>query len=90
MPFKPGQSGNPGGRPKKKAFRDSLVKLLDAAGDDSAKLTELAQALFDKAKAGDVSAIKEVRDTLDGKPAQAIDLAGDLTVRHEDALNELE
>jgi hypothetical protein len=72
MPFKPGQSGNPGGRPKKKLFREALTKVLDAAGEDSEKLTAIAQALYDKAKTGDVSAIKEVRDTLDGKPAQAI------------------
>lgn len=72
MPFKPGQSGNPGGRPKKKLFREALTKVLETAGEDPDKLTAIAQALYDKAKTGDVSAIKEVRDTLDGKPAQAI------------------
>jgi hypothetical protein len=76
MPFKPGQSGNPGGRPKKKLFREALTKVLENAGEDSEKLKSIAQALFDKAITGDVSAIKEVRDTLDGKPAQAI-IGGD-------------
>ena len=40
--------------------------------DDGKKLRRIADALCDKAIAGDVQAIKEIGDRLDGRPAQAI------------------
>jgi hypothetical protein len=39
-------------------------------------LASAAQALFDKAKDGDVMAIKEIGDRLEGKPAQALNIGG--------------
>ncbi len=71
-PFKPGQSGNPSGRPKSKPFADALKAALKAAGDDSKALEAVASALVTKANTGDVAAIKEIADRLDGKVAQAI------------------
>jgi len=71
-PFQPGQSGNPGGRPKTKPFRDALKRVLDEAGKDDERLRLIAEALLGKAATGDVQAIKEIADRLDGKPAQAI------------------
>lgn len=44
-----------------------------AAGEDHKALRKVAKALIDKASEGDVSAIKELGDRLDGKPAQAIE-----------------
>jgi hypothetical protein len=76
MPFVKGQSGNPGGRSKEKPFRDALRMELAAAGEDGLKLREIAAALIDKAAGGDVQAAVQIRDTLDGKPAQAI-IGGD-------------
>ena len=75
-PFKPGQSGNPGGRPKTKPFRDALRRAVEAAGDDTQRLDMVALALYSKALEGDVSAIKEVADRLDGKVPQGI-IGGD-------------
>ena len=75
-PFQPGQSGNPAGRPKIKPFKDALRKAIDAAGDDGEALRSVATALLAKAQEGDVQAIKEVADRLDGKVAQAI-IGGD-------------
>ena len=75
-PFKPGQSGNPNGRPKSKPFKDALEKALKAAGDDGDMLANVATALVGKAMAGDVPAIKELADRLDGKVAQAL-IGGD-------------
>lgn len=40
--------------------------------DDGKKLRLLADKLIDRALEGDVSALKEVGDRIDGKPAQAI------------------
>ena len=75
-PFQPGQSGNPAGRPKIKPFKDALRKAIDAAGDDGEALRSVATALLAKAQEGDVQAIKEVADRLDGKVAQGI-IGGD-------------
>ena len=72
-PWRPGQSGNPGGRPKTKAFKNALEAELEEAGDDGPSLRKIARALLDKAALGDLQAIRDVRDTLDGRPAQAIE-----------------
>ncbi len=71
-PFQPGQSGNPAGRPKSKPFREAIQRALDAAGDDKDALQQVATALVGKAMMGDVPAIKELADRMDGKVAQAI------------------
>lgn len=70
--FKPGQSGNPAGRPKSKPFREAIQRALEEAGDDKASLQAVATALVGKALMGDVPAIKELADRMDGKVAQAI------------------
>lgn len=71
-PFQPGQSGNPAGRPKTKPFKDALKKAIDLAGDDGVALKLVATALLVKAQDGDVQAIKEIADRLDGKVSQPI------------------
>ena len=75
-PFQPGQSGNPNGRPKSKPFREAIQRALEEAGDDKASLQAVATALVGKALLGDVPAIKELADRMDGKVAQAI-IGGD-------------
>ena len=60
--FKPGQSGNPAGRPKSKPFRDALNEAIKEQG-----LLPAAQALVAKANSGDVAALKELADRIDGK-----------------------
>lgn len=76
IPWKPGQSGNPSGRPKTKPFKEAIRRAVEAAGTDTEKLDRLATALYAKALEGDVSAIREIGDRLDGKVAQAI-IGGD-------------
>jgi hypothetical protein len=71
-PFQPGQSGNPNGRPKSKPFREAIQRALEEAGDDKKALQAVATALVGKAMMGDVPAIKELADRMDGKVAQAI------------------
>ena len=71
-PFQPGQSGNPNGRPKSKPFKDAIQKALKAADGDEDMLNAVALALVKKAKEGDVPAIKELADRLDGKVTQPI------------------
>src|SRR5690349_12967880 len=73
MPFEPGQSGNPGGRPKSKPFADALRMEIAAAGADHKALREVARALLTKAAEGDVPAINALADRLDGKVPQAVE-----------------
>jgi hypothetical protein len=75
MAFEPGVSGNPGGKPKTKVFRDALNLAINRADGDKTKLARIAEALVDKAADGDVPAIREIADRLDGKATQPI--AGD-------------
>lgn len=78
MPYLPGQSGNPGGRKKEKPFRDALRIAIAAATEDNnpRALRRIACSLLDRASEGDVAAIREVADRLDGKVAQGI-IGGD-------------
>lgn len=74
MPFQKGQSGNPNGRPKSsKLFNDMLRLAINGADGDMAELRKIADKLVEKAVAGDIQAIKEVADRLDGKPHQSTD-----------------
>lgn len=71
-PFQPGQSGNPNGRPKSRPFKDALQKALKAADGDQDMLELVASALVAKASTGDVPAIKEIAERLDGKVTQLV------------------
>ena len=61
---------NPRGQQREKPFRDALRMEVAAAGDDSRKLRAIARKLLEVAESGDIQAIREVGDRLDGKPAQ--------------------
>jgi len=79
--WKPGQSGNPAGRPKSKPFKDALAAIIKEVGLEGA-----ARALVAKANEGDIPALRELADRMDGKVAQAIigdNDADPLTVRLE-------
>ena len=73
MTFKKGQSGNPGGRAKEKPFADALRMEIAAAGEDHKALRSVARALIKNAEGGDIRAIRELADRLDGKPTQAVE-----------------
>jgi hypothetical protein len=69
--------------PKEKSFANMLNIAIKEANDlGITKLREVADALVSKAIAGDVQAIKEVADRIDGKVPQA--LVGD---NEEDPIN---
>jgi hypothetical protein len=63
---------NPRGQQRDKPFRDALRLQIADAGEDFKALRRIAAALLDKAASGDVNAIKEVADRLDGKVPQAV------------------
>lgn len=97
--WKPGESGNPGGRPKKNPVTDYLrdqleaeipVSMLDAMKAPAREVfTELygknptfgqmiAFKTIQMAAKGDVFALKEMLDRVEGKVAQKAILSGDL------------
>lgn len=63
-----------------RVWKAAIERALEARGrgDRLAALNALAEQLLLKAEAGDMTALKELGDRLDGKPAQAIGGADDL------------
>jgi len=70
--------------PKERSFAAMLNIAIKEAieGSDKTKLRAVADALVEKAMSGDVAAIKEVADRIDGKVPQAVIGDGD-----EDPIN---
>lgn len=79
---------NPRGQQRDKPFRDALRMEIADAGDDFKALRRVANALLVKAGEGDVQAIRELADRLDGKPAQFVEVGGpgDFTDMADDEL----
>ena len=53
------------------------IKQRDLDAGDGETLRKIADKMLDLALGGDVSSFREARDTVDGKPAQSVTLAGD-------------
>lgn len=71
MKYSPGKSGNPGGRPRDKAFADAVRVAVNREDKDGRKkLNQLAEKLIEFALAGEGWAMQQIADRLDGKPAQ--------------------
>ena len=71
--FKPGHSGNPGGRPKgsiTKIMREFMYEV-----DDSGftRVQHICMILWNAALKGDLQAIKLIMDRVDGTPRQSIE-----------------
>ena len=87
-PWKPGQSGNPGGRPRRDAISAALrQQLAIQASDDRSVADVVAAALIKRALRGDVRAIREVADRTEGRPRQQLEIETRATVDHEPQLD---
>lgn len=62
---------------KPRLFDGALRRAINEAGADREVLLDIAKVMLAKALEGDLAAIKEIRDTLDGKPAQSVTVGGD-------------
>lgn len=71
MPFQKGKSGNPAGTRKQKLAFEALS--MEVASDPK-RMRKIARKLLDEAESGNMVAIKEVFDRLDGKPQQSVEL----------------
>ena len=78
MPWQPGQSGNPNGAPKRvKIWREAINRAIKRREEtDPLAMEKLAAKLLDGVDNGDMVAIKEFGDRVDGKVAKAI-IGGD-------------
>lgn len=74
MPFEKGNRANPGGRPKSKPWTDALMLAASRKDGDTTKLHKIAAKTVEMALGGDMAAIKEFGDRIEGKPAQTTDL----------------
>lgn len=84
--FKPGQSGNPGGRPRQvatKLLREMSAAQVEGAGDGETRLSRIVNQLLSKAEGGDLDAIKIVLDRLEGRPRQSVSLDMNERERYE-------
>jgi hypothetical protein len=90
-PFQKGESGNPKGRPEGVRNRSTVLKELlatlcdftnpDTLRKENADLeTQIMVALIARARRGDVTAIREVLDTVYGKIADKQEHSGDLNL----------
>lgn len=100
--FKPGQSGNPKGRRKKKrgdsgkthdVLDDILNELVTVRiGDSERKITKheyVMRALVNKALTGDVRALGRIRSIIE-RPDDILENTGDFLIRHDDGSVTLE
>ena len=69
--YKPGQSGNPSGRPKGLIGAALFKQLRKSGGKD---LERIVAGIIASATRGDAKAFAVIRDSTDGRPAQSIDL----------------
>jgi len=64
---------------KAKVWHGAIVRALRKRSktDQLEALDDLAEQLLDKVASGDITALKELGDRLDGKPAQGVTVGGD-------------
>jgi len=77
-PWPKGVSGNPGGRPRRKLISDELERLLEQEAPGSSGKTwacAIAETLLKQAAKGNVRAIVELANRLEGTPRQSVDVA---------------
>lgn len=72
--FKPGQSGNPDGRPKKRLMDEIYEEVLQEHGSLAA--AKIVRAIITRAINGDVRAAQLANERTQGKPKQAHEITG--------------
>lgn len=77
--YKPGQSGNPKGKPKGTLSFKTVIKQLleleeiDESGDRIANIVAMTKKVMDRAKKGDIRAYEVLADRAEGKPVQKVE-----------------
>jgi hypothetical protein len=78
--FVPGESGNPDGRPPKDWTMTQLYKDAGEEADETGESRKkiVARKLWEIAQKGDVTAIKELGNRIDGMPKQSVEHSGEI------------
>ena len=77
--FRPGQSGNPGGRPKNlltEAYRDVLERRVPGDPEGRTFAQAIAFAVAREAVRGNIRAAVEIADRTEGKAMQGVQMSG--------------
>jgi hypothetical protein len=72
--FKPGQSGNPGGRPRGESVTATLRRLLEKQHNGKSIQELVAERIIKEALTGKFQFAKELLDRVEGRPAQKLEL----------------
>lgn len=80
-------SGSPIKHERNRLVREAILRGMETGADPVAFIAPYTDKLRELALAGDISAMKELFDRLDGKPKQQVELQGDanapLKIVHE-------
>lgn len=80
-----GATNHKGGRKSDKLWRDALIVAAKRTDEDGrVYLAKIAEKCVEAAASGDISAMKEIGDRIDGKAPQSVDV----TTRHEQSITE--
>lgn len=81
-PFKPGETGNPNGRPKKLPHLETLLaEILGEEKDGKTAAMAILSALRSKASKGDVRAAEVLMDRAWGKVTQKTEHSGEVVFK---------
>src|SRR4051812_46940766 len=75
--FKPGTSGNPGGRKKGETFKARLRRILETEHNGKEIADLLMERLVKDALSGKLGHLKELLDRTEGKVTERVELVGD-------------
>lgn len=78
MGWKPGESGNPKGRPRKERALSNLLRIIGDTpnADGVLKKRALAEVVWGAALGGDLTAARLIYEYCDGKPVQRNEISG--------------
>lgn len=84
-PFRKGQSGNPGGRPKKQEITKIYDEILRKSGNRKEIKASVMEMLRSKRMVA-VLLLREMAERTEGKVVQPVDVAGNVTISLETVL----
>lgn len=77
-PWRKGQSGNPGGRPKTKYLSEAYRRILDDHGADTFAKTIANDALHADRARDRLAAVQEITDRTEGRAVHAVKLEAEM------------
>jgi hypothetical protein len=92
MAFQKGISGNPGGKRQGRPWREAIERAVARrrGKKDLKGIDDIADKLLDVAASGDMQAVREFGDRMDGKAPQSLEHSGVIATTHEENLKQLD